>query len=99
MTTIDRNRSPLAPPTTGSRPSADKTAPTPSSAATATTGPLKNTLTDSSKGAKPAGDGFESASARPAQQASLLGLGKPSSDKQFDGMLVGAGGRRYWRHR
>ena len=83
MTSIDRNRSAVAP--TG-RQTVEKAQPTVT--------PAVNTVkADGAKVAKKAGDGFETGPARQVS-ANLLGGSKPK-DKVYDGQFVGAGGQTF----
>ncbi|MFL5357416.1 hypothetical protein [Archangium sp.] len=84
MTTIDRNRNPLAP--VGRQ----------TTETTQKTGTAANTVkAETAKTVKQGGDAFDSTPVRQAK-VSLLGLGgsKPS-DKVYDGQLVGAGGKTF----
>ena len=91
MTTIDRNRSP-SPATT--KPATTPAAATPAKPAANT---VKPATTGATASAKPARDGFESVSARPAAQAQAVNLlgAKAPSEKSLDGMMVGAGGQTF----
>ena len=83
MTSIDRNRNPLA---QLGRQTVEK--------AQQTVAPAVNTVkADSAKVAKQGGDTFEAGPARQVS-ASLLGGSKPK-DKVFDGQFVGAGGQTF----
>ncbi len=86
MTSIDRNRNPLA---QLGRQTVEKAQQTVAPVANA----VKNTVADAARVVKQGGDAFEAGPARQVS-ANLLGGSKPK-DKVFDGQFVGAGGQTF----
>jgi hypothetical protein len=87
MTTIDRNRNPLA---QVGRQTVEKAQQTVGTAVNT----VKNTVAEGAKVVKQGVDAFESGPVRQAK-VSLFGGGSKPSDKVYDGQFVGAGGKTF----